>query len=185
MMCLSTHFLRPVESMNRLLRLRPVQSAMIVVFPVMVGVVVQGLATSPTAFVVGDLTVVLVVTGWSVMLTNNMSSRANDRRRVLCVRAAFAVTIVVHAVFLPLLINSRRGSDSWNVLSPIAAVLGAFAPAYIFWSAARLLVGREGGKTGSWDRCIGTFFLLMFLPLGILSIQKRVLRILGSQAVHG
>ena len=139
---------------------------------------VQGLAVSLSARVAATVILVLVVVGWPTLIVCSLSSLANGLVRVPFVLAAFLATLFFHGVVNPGVMVLSDGSRAWDVgLAVIGIPFGLIAPVYVLWSASRLLVSVEEGAAVGWDRCVGTFLLFFFLPIGVFFLQRRVLRI--------
>jgi hypothetical protein len=150
--------------MGRLLRLQPFQAGIIVGSLVLIGVTLQGLTSSQAVWVSANVILVLVVVGWPTLLVNSLSSQAGDRSHPSLVRTAFAGTLIFHGVIVPVLMLANPSAAALDTLAVLLGIpLGLFAPLYVFWAAARLLEELEGGATVAWERCVGTFLLLLFL----------------------
>ena len=123
--------------------------------------------------------------GWSLLIGVTMQNRAmrNRERGRLSAFIGFLYIMTISLVVYPIgefVLKSQLEMRFLIEVMEFSLVVMIIAGFYVQRFGAKMLVAAEEGRSARFFDYWGTWFLFLFLPIGVLFLQKRVRRVLLS-----
>ena len=124
----------------------------------------------------------VVYLGWPYMIGMTVGKRVEGRHSArvkasLSILYVLAFHVLAGAVLLEGLETLPNVQRTFFLFGWLLAIVGTF---YLLWFGASALVTAEGGEQVRLDQCVGTLVQFLFLPIGVLFLQRRVQALLAD-----
>lgn len=162
--------------MTFLMKISPTAAVCLLLAWAAVAAAIGSVAPEAYSLAVGTGLMGVFYFGWPYLFARALRSGPGDERAGT-LTAAWIGAVMANLV-TPIL---GAGSAGEWPLSFIMTMIGLACVIALMWVASWRLVSREGRAHPAADRCVGTFLLFLFLPFGIVVLQRRI-RTVGSRS---
>lgn len=166
---------------KRIFMARPWEALVGLIFATVVGLLIVAVLFSDSPVPMGNVAAVCVWLGWMTLFyvaysrfTNGISFPSPS-----IVAGLYVATILTHIFLVPIAFEFSATEQTLfsRIVAALGWVFGLAGPLIVIVSSTKLLIRLEQEKGAPTHETIGTFLSFFFLPIGIVSLQRRIGRL--------